>query len=666
MERDDDLPIEHEGGSASLSDSNSAPAESAPADPDLVVLRDAAEEFGLSAKPEGVTEAADADLVIDRTGFNSPEMQPGENPYRSLRPALPPPPKRIAVAPPPPEPDLDAIYGASDTSKDTKKSINWDEAFLSPAPSKKRAPSGAFPAPPMPSQPTHTPTRAPRPRETSADAKTKKAKRPRVVIAHRVTPASVVKSGLAALGASFVFVAATVLMALRIEPFFSWYYLLAWYPFLLVINWAASLGNSRLSLFEGRTRDVGYLLAWSAPVWLFFELWNFRIQNWYYVGVPDALALRWGGIVLAFATVLPGIFFFEELLAVHGAFSRVRRAPLVVSDGFLRVMGLVGIALTIAILALPDFFFPFVWAVPTLWLEPWLFRRDQPSLLQDLAEGRPGRILRLMAAGVCCGLFWETANFLPGGKWIYTVPWIGSPKIFEMPLLGFIGFAPFGLACWSMARALVEVGVLPEWIVSRKPKPKKAAAGGAAAGAGTAAEAVVNKIADSEIEGDAPDEPRSTLSPAWMKVALGAAALGGAFTLLAMDRWTVDSTTPRPEGIPAIPDGVAEYAHKRGRHDVRGLLDMIDRGLLYIPGESSARMLQGLAERSRIVLLRGIGTDNALRLWRVGVLTREDLAARNPEELTAALAALDEPGWTPKPRRVQVWVEGARRDLAGR
>jgi hypothetical protein len=208
--------------------------------------------------------------------------------------------------------------------------------------------------------------------------------------------------------------------------------------------------------------------------------------------------------------------------------------------------------------------------------------------------------------------------------------------------------------------------VLPEWIVSRKPAPKKVGATAASAtGDAGAADAVVDKIADSAVEDDA-QAPRSTLSPAWMKVALGSAALAAAFTLLAMDRWTVDSTTPRPEGIPAIPDGIAEYAHKRGRHDVHGLLDMIDHGLLYMPGESSARVLQGLAERCRIVLLRGIGTDNALRLWRVGVLTRQDLAARNPDELTAALAELDEPGWTPKPRRVQVWVEGARRDLAGR
>jgi hypothetical protein len=45
------------------------------------------------------------------------------------------------------------------------------------------------------------------------------------------------------------------------------------------------------------------------------------------------------------------------------------------------------------------------------------------------------------------------------------------------------------------------------------------------------------------------------------------------------------------------------------------------------------------------------------------VLTREDLAARNPDELADELAALEEYGWTPKPRRVQVWVEAARVDL---
>ncbi len=654
MERDDEIPIEHEGGSTSLSESlsESSSADSAPADPDLIVVRDAAEEFGLTAKPEGEPEVADADLVIDRTGFNSPEVKPGENPYRVQGPVRPPPPKRIAVEAPPPEPDLDAIYGASEPAKDTKKSINWDEAFLTPAPSKKRPPSGAFPAPPMPSAGS---ARAPSHAPAAAEPKTKKRPERRVVVARRVTPPSVVKSGLAALGAVAVFGVATALMTMRLEPFFSWYYLLAWYPLLLVLNWAAAVKNAKLSLFEGRARDVAYLLAWSAPVWLFFELWNFRVQNWYYIGVPDVLPMRWAGILLSFATVLPGIFFFEEVLAVRGAFSRTRRAPLAVGDGLLRACTLAGLLLGLAILALPDFFFAFVWAVPTLLIEPWLFRRDHPSLLQDLAEGRPGRILRLMAAGMCCGLFWEAANFLPGGKWIYTVPWVGSWKVFEMPVLGFIGFAPFGLACWSMARALVEARVLPEWIVSRKPVTKKPAAE-------SEAESVVDEIAASADE-EAPGT-RRPLSPAWLKLALGAAALACAFVLAAMDRWTIDSMTARPENIPAIPDGIAEYAHKRGSHDVQGLLNMINAGSLYMPGESSARVLHSLAERCRIVMLRGIGTQNAMRLYRVGVSSREELAARDPDELSGALAALGDPGWSPKPRRVQVWVEAARKDLA--
>jgi hypothetical protein len=511
------------------------------------------------------------------------------------------------------------------------------------------------PAPPAAREPrTHD-------RRKEDKAKRKETSR-RVVIAHRVTPPAVIKSGLAALGGVCVFIAATVLTALEIEPFHSWYYLLAWYPLLLVLNWIAARKSPRLSIFEGRARDILHLLAWSAPTWLFFEIWNFRIQNWYYVGVPDVLLLRWTGILLSFATVLPGIFFFEEVLAVHGAFSRIRRPPIEVSNGVLRACTIAGAALAVAIFALPDFFFAFVWAVPTLLIEPWLFRRDHPSLLQDLSEGRPGRLLRLMAAGLACGVFWELANSFPGGKWIYTVPWVGGWKIFEMPVLGFIGFAPFALACWSIARALVEVGVLPEWIVSRKTARQPAPAG-------TQGREESELASDRRGEGDEDSSAgtaRPALAPAWKSLIFAATALFCAFTLVAMDRWTVDSVTARPERVPAIPEGIAEYAHRKGRHDVRGLLDLIDRGLLYMPGESSARVLNGLAERCRLVLLRGIGTENAMRLYRAGVMTRADLAVQEPAALTAALAGSAEPGWSPKPRRVQIWIEAARAEVAGR
>jgi len=54
----------------------------------------------------------------------------------------------------------------------------------------------------------------------------------------------------------------------------------------------------------------------------------------------------------------------------------------------------------------------------------------------------------LLAAGLVCGFLWEFFNYWAISKWTYTVPYLGNVKIFEMPVLGFLGFPPFAVECW--------------------------------------------------------------------------------------------------------------------------------------------------------------------------------------------------------------------------
>ena len=50
-------------------------------------------------------------------------------------------------------------------------------------------------------------------------------------------------------------------------------------------------------------------------------------------------------------------------------------------------------------------------------------------------------------AALLCGFFWEMWNFHSLAKWIYQVPYVQRYPIFEMPLLGYAGYLPFGLEC---------------------------------------------------------------------------------------------------------------------------------------------------------------------------------------------------------------------------
>jgi hypothetical protein len=56
-----------------------------------------------------------------------------------------------------------------------------------------------------------------------------------------------------------------------------------------------------------------------------------------------------------------------------------------------------------------------------------------------------------LALGVLvCGLFWEMWNFYAMPKWYYTVPYLGFLKLFEMPILGYLGYIPFAWELYAL------------------------------------------------------------------------------------------------------------------------------------------------------------------------------------------------------------------------
>ena len=57
-------------------------------------------------------------------------------------------------------------------------------------------------------------------------------------------------------------------------------------------------------------------------------------------------------------------------------------------------------------------------------------------------------------AALVCGLFWEMWNFFSLAQWKYSIPFVQRFEIFEMPLLGYAGYLPFGLECVVIADLL--------------------------------------------------------------------------------------------------------------------------------------------------------------------------------------------------------------------
>ncbi|OYV67516.1 MAG: hypothetical protein B7Z74_09520, partial [Deltaproteobacteria bacterium 21-66-5] len=291
--------------------------------------------------------------------------------------------------------------------------------------------------------------------------------------------------------APFVVAAATLLLgaaiglALRgIEPVATWLYEAAWYPTIVLMAALVARREGRDPLSANPLHAVS-LFAWSAVFWYFFELLNWRLSDWYYVNVPADRMARWIGISLAFATVLPAIFLAARVLQSWGVLVTVRTVPMRVTRAGLRLTSAAGVVFLVLPLLWPKWFFPLVWGATTLLAEPALFVRERRwSLIGDLERGEAGRILRLLVGGAAIGLLWELYNSLARSRWIYTVPGLDRLKVFEMPLLGFLGFPVFALECWSVFHLLACFGIsTPE---ERSTRPVRIGRKVATAAAGVA------------------------------------------------------------------------------------------------------------------------------------------------------------------------------------
>jgi len=273
------------------------------------------------------------------------------------------------------------------------------------------------------------------------------------------------------LGLAGLFVA-EALLVLRTELVGQWFFVLAWWPYILVVD-ALVFRRKGTSLLADHRREFLFLLPWSICFWLTFELFNLRLGNWHYIAVPESLPLRWSGYAVSFATVLPGLFETTQLLEAYGVFHSAGSPRISSSTGWFGPFVAVGLAFFILPLVWPRYFFPVVWGCFTFLLEPLNYRLGGRSLMRQWQEGSLRIFYLLLAAGAVCGLLWELWNFWAVTKWIYTVPYVGFLKIFEMPFLGFLGFPPFAVECYVMMNTISLLRGNRSW---EDPKPGKAQA----------------------------------------------------------------------------------------------------------------------------------------------------------------------------------------------
>jgi len=414
---------------------------------------------------------------------------------------------------------------------------------------------------------------------------------------------------------------------LDIFPVQVLFYCIAWWSYILVVDaWVWKWRGH--SLLRNRPWEFLVLAFWSVAVWNLFEVFNIRLQNWFYVNVPTDYLYGAVFAFFAYATVIPGIFETYDLLRAYGVAERVRMPPWRIRPlGLLLSVG-IGLAMLISPVLWPRYAYPWVWGFALFLLDPVCYRLGPSratSVLGQFERGDPRPFLRLLLAGLICGGLWEVWNFWAYTKWIYTVPFFEDTKWFEMPPLGFLGFPPFALECYVLVNLLNAFRQGRGW--------EEASQAGPGASRRLAA------------------------------CAVAAACLFNVAVYAGIDRFTVQSYIPTLAEMDGVSRDHVKSLSRLGIQSPRDLLTQTATAerlaLLSSQVGVPEDELRALRAAAQLVNVGGLGAAHYNELRHLGITRVEDLAAQDPEDLVVRWRAVSEHVHTLG--QVRFWVRAARR-----
>jgi hypothetical protein len=262
----------------------------------------------------------------------------------------------------------------------------------------------------------------------------------------------------------FVIITAEILLLLKVRPVMVFFTPLTWTGYILFVdNLILKLQGE--SLIHNRRKEFLLMLPISVALWLVFEFYNIFLDNWHYINLPEKIWIRLIGYTWSFATIWPAILETAELFRVLHIFNKIKIGERSISPKILKTSIGLGVILLISPIAFPSRYLAApVWLGFMFLLEPINYFFRTKSLFRDLEKGELSILFSLLLSGLTCGFLWEFWNFWALSKWIYTVPILGDIKIFEMPVIGYLGFLPFAVECYIMYNS---IGLILKYRTSR-------------------------------------------------------------------------------------------------------------------------------------------------------------------------------------------------------
>ncbi len=238
----------------------------------------------------------------------------------------------------------------------------------------------------------------------------------------------------------------------------QWGFFPLWLGYCLLVD-AMVFTRKGHSLLTRNPAAYAALFVISVPAWWLFEIINLRTQNWYYLGeqyFTDVEFFLFSS--LSFSTVMPAVFGTAELAGTFSWVNAIKcKLRFEITPAKLIVLFAAGLIMLLLMLIWPTYFFCFVWLSIYLIIEPLNFRLKNRTLIQHISAGDCQPILTLWVGCIICGFFWEMWNFYSYPKWIYYIPLFNFLHIFEMPILGYLGYLPFSMELFALYQLTISL-----------------------------------------------------------------------------------------------------------------------------------------------------------------------------------------------------------------
>ena len=257
--------------------------------------------------------------------------------------------------------------------------------------------------------------------------------------------------------------------------------------FTLMIDGWVYVRSGGKSLIAQYPRSVVGIGVSAVLGWMIFEyLNNFVLESWYYpfaeIIPQDEFVIY--AVIGSSGLIPPAIEIYSLLRTFPNLLTKYTQGPSISLPKWSLYLIL---AISLASLFLPPFFpqymFPALWYAPLMLISVVLTFCGIWTPFTPVKTGDYSYVMLLSFSYVILGVCLEGFNYMSGthalsdpdscgvvrnmvehttnsSYWVYSIPFLNKYHIFEMPILGYLGYFPFGLYCavwWILFASILGI-----------------------------------------------------------------------------------------------------------------------------------------------------------------------------------------------------------------